>query len=127
MDNLEATCFFSTPEYTRTFRGRLLKTMKGRGTLTLNDDGLSLSGIDPQTLRIPLRSIRKIALGRFSWWTHLGLRYIEVEHSAADSTATILLTPTYFTTLPVWHTNGVVRRWYEQLKDRLSPEQAGPE
>jgi hypothetical protein len=118
----------ATLDHLHTFWGRFVYTFEGNGTLALTTDALVLSGFKSRTLTIPLRSIRQASLKRFSWWTQFGLRHIEVAYDTGGDPRVVLLTPTYFPTLPVWHTNGVVRRWHERLQNQLrsTRDEGGP-
>jgi hypothetical protein len=125
MNTSWVTCFFTTPEYLRTFRGRFLYSFQVRGRLRLAEDFLVLDGFGPETLLLPRYAIRSAQLRQFAWLVQLGLWYIELEYEADGYPVVVWLTPTYFLTLPVWHTNGVVRQWHERLSGWLGTAPEG--
>jgi hypothetical protein len=117
---LEQMCYLTTPEYVRTFRGKYLCSFQARGALALAGEELLFRAAHSPLLRLPLCRIRTTVLRRFPWHLQMfGLRYIDISYRADGGEGTVWLTPTYFRSLPVWHTNRVVARWHGQIEDAL--------
>ena len=117
---MRQTCYLTTPQYLRTFRGRFLYSFQARGTIALADDEVVFR-CAAGSLCLPFWRVCGAELCRFPWHIQpLGLRYIDLAYSTELGERSVWLTPTYYSTMPVWHTNDVVVDWFACLEDGLA-------
>lgn len=113
-----ATCYVSTPEHLRSFRGRFLYIYKGKGELRLDNESLSFRSTWPAIV-IPLSSIRKIGQGDFPYSAKpLPLEYIAVTYAEHGIERTVLLAPFAGALLPTT-ANENVEQWLSALQEAI--------
>lgn len=112
------TCYLSTPEYARTFRGRFLYIYTDKGTLELADGKLRFRGKREQ-LDIGLDSLVELRQGRFGRVAKpIGLDRIELTFRTEGQVRTVYLVPTESAGTPTWKTNKIVLHWLALLEER---------
>ena len=117
---IRQTCYLTTPRYLRTFRGRFLYSFQAKGTIALADDAVVFR-CPAGAWRLPFWRVCGVSLYRFPWHIQLfGLRYVDLAYSTESGERSVWLTPTYYSTMPVWHTNGVVVDWFRRLENGLA-------
>jgi capsular polysaccharide biosynthesis protein len=112
-------CYVSTPEYLRTFRGRLLYIYQGKGELRLDSETLRFHSGWP-AVTVPLSSVRTLALGDYPVSAKpLPLHYIAVTFTEHGVSRTLLFTPVRSWVKSPWEANKVVAEWLSALQEAI--------
>ncbi|GMW03350.1 MAG: hypothetical protein AMXMBFR84_44840 [Candidatus Hydrogenedentota bacterium] len=115
----QACCYFSTPEHIRSFVGRFIWIYSAKGSLALRPDHLACE-VSSLVCEIPLRSIRRVEVGRYSRWAKpITLKYVALTYMSSGQEKTVLLTPTHSWATPVWKTSAIVETWADWLRDAV--------
>jgi hypothetical protein len=127
----QRNCFFASPEYTESFRGKYIYIYEGKGSLRLTTNSLCLEDC-PRPIEIPFQSIKSISLGRFPLVAKpVGLSRLTVCFTVGDETRAIHLVPHESSFALYTSTNALVASWLqtlggvEELAGRVQPH--GPE
>ena len=114
-----SSCYVSTPEHLRTFKGRFLKICQGKGELRLDSEALSFQS-GWQMVTIPLSSIGALAQGNYPITAKpLPLNYMAVTFDQDGATRTLLFTPFKHEGVSVQKTNEVVDQWLSALREAV--------
>jgi len=114
-----SSCYVSTPDYLRSFRGRFLQINQGKGELRLDSEALSFQS-GWQMVTIPLASIRKLAQGDYPATAKpLALNYMAVTFDQHGASRTLLFTPFEREGVSVQRTNAVVQAWLSTLQEAV--------
>lgn len=118
-------CYYSTPEYASSFRGKYIWLFEGKGTLRLTTTFLALEN-SPLALYIPLPAIKSINIKFFSRWAKpIPWAYFDVKYLSDGHEKTIRLNP--YDCLTVWDSNKLIESWIttfehvDELKGRIKP------
>ena len=112
----QSRCFHSSPEYCRTFWGRLVWIYEGKGSLTLTTTHLSFQG-ESLNFDVPLEAIRGIGLSEFSRASKpFGLFSLVVRYEVGGKEFVTHLVPHLSSLAPTWQTNQIVLQWFDTLR-----------
>lgn len=112
---VQECCYLSTPKHVRSFVGRFIYIYTAKGNLRVTSESLIFTSTKT-SFEIPVNSITDISTGHYSRIAKpIRLDYLAVTYSHEGRDETILLTPTYSWTTPVWKTNKLVASWISSL------------
>jgi hypothetical protein len=112
---IEDSCYYSTPEYAKSFRSMYLSIHQGKGHLRLTQESLSLKG-KKVSIELPINAIIGIETGEFDWHSKpFGLAYIKLLYLDSGSENTVFLVPAKSPFTPVWKTNQLIATWIETM------------
>jgi hypothetical protein len=109
---MKSFCYYTTPEYRRTFWGKYIYIYQSSGNLELDNTLLQYTS-KRINLTLSKTDIKGIGIGRISKWAKpLRLEYLIIRTNSTE----LNFVPTNSALTPVWVTNGIVAKWHNELK-----------
>ncbi|MCK5561238.1 MAG: hypothetical protein KAJ51_11610 [Thermoplasmata archaeon] len=111
----QKVCYYSSPEYQKTFKGKYLYIYESKGYAIITNKTIIYRS-NKFNFDIPISSIVDIKINRFrKFQKPIELQYVEITYQAPHN-VTVLLVPTESSVSTVWNTNKIVQYWYNLIQ-----------